>query len=379
MGRLLAPVLMLTLGLALLISGRRRRRVAEATGAATRGPRARVAVGVLLVFLSTFGTAAAQMSKQRELQSTSVALPQSLLGLDRDDSMLGSKRTAMLSSLADQLDLTDVGAYGDGAPLLIVAAGRGRFEDPEAELARAFPRSSFPATIEIDAGRTVPAGDLGGSARCWTAESFGTGADICGFVSATSIVLVIDRLAPDSAAAALRALAIRQSVITVEGQHPSDVALPRVAPGPTIRVSLPASVNGWQKKQTAAFAGPRTEFITGAKASGLREADMGVYLVDDRGVMVQTALGRFRNAEIATRGFAKELGTQTDRPPGRAVPVSNGSTAVTCWMVQIDGPAVACLKVDAQAFVAVYDLGSTSIARSAAITRTFAAAVERRA
>ncbi len=378
-GRLLAPVLMFIAGLALLLSGRRRRRAAKATGGPTRGARTRLALGILLIFMSTVGTAASRMSQEAVLSRTTIELPQQLLGLDRDDALLGKLRNTALSGFPDSIDLTDVGAYGEGSAALIVAAGRGRFDNPEGELPHAFPASAFPDTAEIDDGRTVPPGDLGGSARCWSAESFGSGADVCAFISATTIVLVIDRAATDSAGAARRALVVRQAVVSVEGQQPASVT-PPTAVRSAIRVSLPPTVGGWKKQQIPEVAEARTAFIASATSSGLREADMGAYLVEGKLMIVQAALGRFRNEGVVTRLFAQDLAKESDRPIGPAVSVAGGSRGsnTRCWTVDADGPAMSCLWFDAESFVAVLVLDSASVPRTAAFARAFASAVLRR-
>lgn len=244
-GQLVAFLVFLLLGIALLVAGFLRRRRYQAAEAAARSqawpapadeaaalepaaapatwttpvapPKKRDGVGLMvaggiLVVLAVAGQLQdGLLSKQVERE---LALPTTLLGLEKDDALSQQVAAQLVSALPEGLDESDAALYGTPPEVLLVIAAVGDVDDPDEELESVREGFSSTSGSDLGGGEEVDAGDLGGEARCWSTELQGLPAVLCAFIDGGSIVTVLDTTTTDLDDAADRALQAREASVS---------------------------------------------------------------------------------------------------------------------------------------------------------------------
>ena len=215
----LAFTLLFAGGLALVISGNRRRRNALPDDRTARDrARNRVAAGVFLVLASSGGTfgshfgasAVASADSQAAASARTIVMPLSVLGLQRD----AAKSAKVAASLGSNEAGTAVSIYAEhGEPALTVTAVTGSFDDPGGQLQDAWRKLARSEGVHIGAGRDIEPGALGGVARCWPATFYGVSVHLCLMADRGSLLSVLDAGASSPIDAARRARTVREAVV----------------------------------------------------------------------------------------------------------------------------------------------------------------------
>lgn len=170
-----------------------------------------IAAGVILLLLGLL--AGGKRAADRTAVERTIELPSAVLGLARDD-VASTEAGAELQggSLPDGMKGARTAVYGMLPRAVLVLAAPGYTTRPGNEIEdfrRSFERDGGTLTD----GKEVPAGPLGGVARCWRAREAAPDAVVCVFAETRSVIATTDFLGGGIDAAAARGLQIRSQTV----------------------------------------------------------------------------------------------------------------------------------------------------------------------
>jgi len=147
-------------------------------------------VGAVLIALGVLGNVARAVTSVTAKRE--VALPPSVLGLQRDEQVSQQLRQQFLASAPKGLTHSEVALYGMPPEGLIVIAGSGTLGPPAREIEGFRNGLASTSGVTLNDRTEVAAGPLGGKASCWAASFQGTPAGVCVFADRGSLLATID-------------------------------------------------------------------------------------------------------------------------------------------------------------------------------------------
>ncbi len=149
-----------------------------------------IVVGAVLIALGVLGNVARAVTSVTAKRE--VALPPSVLGLQRDEQVSQQLRQQFLASAPKGLTHSEVALYGMPPEGLIVVAGSGTLGPPAREIEGFRNGLASTSGVTLNDRTEVAAGPLGGKASCWAASFQGTPAGVCVFADRGSLLATID-------------------------------------------------------------------------------------------------------------------------------------------------------------------------------------------
>lgn len=340
----------------------RQQTITPASLTVVRGGRMRT-TGIVLLVLGLLSAALGVRDSRRvqaHTEQVAVRAPSSLLGMARHDGYFADKLALTRRALHGSFDQTATAWYGSPYGGMLLVGGRGRTQDPHAELESTFQGISDGVHAEVTKHEDVPAATSGGVGRCEQLEAPGTALPriVCVWIDDRSVVLTSDGEAADFVGGVERSRTVHGLVVRPSGeQTPEPDAETRHT-----TVALPATLHG-HHKDTATIASERTAFLTQTRQF-TADADIAVYKSDSGVFLVEAVAADMASRATFLRHFRASIKVDTGKDPGTPTSVSAGAPGGNgyCWRIAIDAaPTVVCALVDDDAYVAVYQLDSTDV------------------
>lgn len=393
-GWLLLPAV----GLALLLTGLRRKRETKAARddaiaqsasywqveapaqvpAVQGSVRVGFGIGLLvLTLLGAVGHVAGVVQDRVDDSKVQIVLPLTLLSMERHDSYFLDQVNQARAQVPNEIQDASVAWYGSPFGGVVVVVGRGRTDSPAREVDAALDGADVKAKV-LSRTSVAPATPHGaaGCAKIQPPQKGSFERYLCVYVDKRSFVVVSDGEATTIDQAAARGRSIQHEVVLMSS---AQVAMRTPSRVSTVKITLPAKLLGARKDATVA-AKERTAFL--AQMSGFtHQADLAAYEEPSGNLFLVDALaGDMTSRPSFLRQYRSSIAADTGKDPGRpiSVPAGAGGGSGFCWKIVIETlPTVVCVIVDNESYVGIYELQSNDVAAVAAKTRQVRAVVRK--